>query len=48
VEDKDHGGVGDAEAFRRAFMKSFVSTLRLAELLDIDADELLTSIPKYV
>lgn len=48
VEDKDHGGEGDVEALRRVFMKSFVSTLRLAELLGIDADELLTSILKYV
>lgn len=48
LEDKDHGGEGDSEALRRAFMKSFVSTLRLAELLGIDADELLTSIPKHV
>lgn len=48
LEDKDHGGEGDSEELRRAFMKNFVSTLRLAELLGIDADELLTSIPKYV
>jgi hypothetical protein len=47
LEDKDHGGEGDPEALRRSFMKGFVSTLRLAELLGMDANDLLKGIPEY-
>ncbi len=48
LEDRDHGGEGDSDDLRRVFMKSFVSALRLAELLDVDADTLLRDVPKYV
>jgi hypothetical protein len=48
LEDKDHGGVGNPEALREALVKSFTNVLRLAELLDMNAEMLLAEVPKHM
>jgi hypothetical protein len=48
LEDRDHGGAGNPDILKEALVKEFINILRLAELLHIDAEELLSSIPKYM
>lgn len=48
LEDKDHGGAGNADVLKEAVVKEFINVLRISELLGISAEELLTLIPKYI
>lgn len=48
LEDRDHGGAGNPEVLKEALVKEFINVLRLAELLQVSAEELLKSVPKYV
>ncbi len=48
LEDKDHGGVGNNDMLKQALIKEFINILRLSELLNVNAKELLESIPKFV
>lgn len=48
LEDKDHGGDGNDEVLREALVKSFTNVLRLAELLNMNATDLLSLVPKHM
>ncbi len=48
LEDKDHGGTGNPDLLKAALVKEFINILRLSELLNISAEELLSSVPEYM
>jgi hypothetical protein len=48
LEDKDHGGTGNPDLLKQALVKQFINILRLSELLKVNAEELFSSIPKYM
>ena len=47
-ERLDHGGSMSSEALKKGTVKMFINVLKLAEELDITAEELGTSIPEYM